>query len=174
MTHDDPHRDDALDDPRDEEEAGGPALVTCGLCGHPNLAFRNHCRRCGATLTGATNLLPGVDLIEWTATDGPDRRDKEMGTGVVLLFLVVCVAVPVAGLVAAQMRSPVAGFALLLVAVMVAGSLLLRRGERPGHEDDAPAPAEPAPQCHACGAEIARCDDICPECGALVAPDFLS
>jgi hypothetical protein len=168
------HDDEPLDDlhAEESEESTGPALVTCAICGHPNLAFRNHCRRCGTTLVGATNLLPGIDRIEWTPTDGPERRDKQMSQRFMLLFLVVCVAVPVGGLVAAQMRSPAAGVALLLVAVMFAGTWLLRsRPEGTSRDEDTGAREEP-PRCHACGEETDACDDICAGCGALVAPDY--
>ena len=52
-------------------EDGEPELIVCPQCAHPNLAFRNHCRKCGGRLVGTANLIPGVDLIEWSPTAPP-------------------------------------------------------------------------------------------------------
>ena len=62
--------DDHEQDPALEHQA---TLITCSQCGHPNLEFRNHCRRCGRQLVGSANLVWYADMMDWTATDGPSR-----------------------------------------------------------------------------------------------------
>jgi len=160
------------DPPPDE----GPALVTCPECVHPNLAFRNHCRRCGARLQNSANLIPGADFLEWTATDGPTRRATRLRSKAVSLVIAACLALPLAAV--ASRAVPWEVVTVILVAGFVAlcyWMLTARDFSGLGDDSETAAPhtdeADSGGSCRACGARVSEVDDICPECGVVVASD---
>ncbi len=162
-------------------------VVTCPHCGHPNLEIRSHCRRCGARLLGSANLVPGVELLEWAATDGASRRHTR---GLPLRMLLLVAAAVFAPLLTARFRfvilahpvpaAAVAGLAVGL-AIIHARSGRKRLEEAAASALDAPEAEDargaddgfpPGPPCPDCGAPTSAIDDICMECGAVVASDL--
>ncbi|MBN2311216.1 MAG: hypothetical protein JXR94_19720 [Candidatus Hydrogenedentes bacterium] len=146
-----------------------PALITCPQCGHPNLEFRNHCRRCGGRLRGSANLIPGADLVEWTATDGRARFGLKRPPGPVLAVLVALFAIVGAALFAPASMRLIAAVALVSAFGLLGYSLLINRDlSRAGVSDEGDGTATPERQCPGCGASICAIDDICPVCGEIV------
>ena len=165
----DPH-EEHLDAFEDEEEALDyeDGLVTCVSCGHPNLAFRNHCRRCGDRLHSTSNLIPGVNLVEWTSTDGPRRQMVRQGMPHVLSWLLGITSLPLLwiGIITG---SPVF---LLLSGILIGMAVLsLSRSRRAAEELKASAPEDAGFPCPHCGGPLAEWDDICPLCGEVVTGD---
>ena len=159
------------------ENEGNDGLIVCGGCAHPNLAFRAHCRRCGASLMGSGNLIPGVELVEWTKTDGPERRGPRRSTSVLgLTVLAACVLLPA---LAVSLRSLVSGWVSVLIivggwAVVFCWLVKESRARRAGPEDEGDgAEAGEGPVCPRCHAVTMACDDVCSVCGEIVAADFL-
>jgi uncharacterized OB-fold protein len=154
--------DDALEDEDFD-------VVACGQCGHPNLAFRNHCRRCGLRLQDSANLVPGADLIEWTSTDGRSRREKSTPLQELLVLVVLLALLPFAAVLE------------WLIAVLLAGVVAVIAWHLWSRGRDAPAESEDTQDidedplfesCPECGSPVQAVDDICAECGAIVADDF--
>lgn len=145
----------------------GQELIVCGACAHPNLPFRNHCRRCGARLTGSANLVPGADLFEWTSTDGAARTHKSTSSRALGGFVIALLAVPFIAAVASWS-------APLAMALVAAAVLPLAWGIGRGIAGTAPPQRNAVPQapetftCSACGGEVAAHDDICPHCGEVL------
>jgi len=149
-----------------------PVLVTCPVCAHVHLEFRNHCRRCGGRLHGSANLIPGVDLVEWTATDGErpggSRRPR---TGVLVMLLVLFALVAV-GLFFPTLRL-VPTLAVLVFLILLGAAVL--RAQRTRQPSIAEEPQEGLEKgvCPNCESDISEIDDLCPHCGAIVAFETL-
>lgn len=145
-----------------------PRLVTCPVCAHPNLEFRNHCRRCGGRLHGSANLIPGVDFVEWTATDGErpfGSRRPRIGVPVTLLILFVLVA---AGMFF-PLRPLMPALAILIILVLLGVSVFRARGTRQASIAEEPPEGIEKGLCPNCESDISEIDDVCPKCGAIVA-----
>lgn len=176
------------DEPDDYEGAPDVEIdvVTCPHCGHPNLEIRSHCRRCGARLLGSANLVPGVELLEWAATDGASRRHPQGLPPRMLLLVAAAVFVP---LLIARFRFAI--YAHPVPAAAVAGlavglAIIYGRSRRKcldvaASASDAPEAEAargadegfaPGPPCPDCGAPTSAIDDVCVECGAVVASDL--
>jgi len=160
-------------------------VVTCPHCGHPNLEIRSHCRRCGARLLGSANLVPGVELLEWAATDGASRRATQGLPPRMLLLVAAAVFVP---LLIERFRFAVYAhpFPAAAIAGLAVGLALIYGWSRRKRLDEAAAPESDLPEdapdaddgfpagppCPECGAPTSAIDDICVECGAVVASDL--
>lgn len=174
-------------DPDDREDRPDLEIdvVTCAQCGHPNLEVRSHCRRCGVRLLGSANLVPGVELLEWAPTDGANRRHARGLPPRMLAFVIGVLLLPVVLLRFREVIHQHPFASALAAAFVVVGLVLLawsrRRLPEPGGSDaeDETPPAthatgnfplgEPCPEC---GARTFAIDDVCVECGAVVASDF--
>lgn len=172
-----------------DEYEGAPDVeidvVTCPHCGHPNLEIRSHCRRCGARLLGSANLVPGVELLEWAATDGASRRHTQGLPPRMLLLVAAAVFVPllIARFRFAILAHPVPAAAIAGLAVGLA--IIYGRSRRRSLDEAAASASDgsedargaddgfpPGPPCPDCGAPTSAIDDICVECGAVVASDL--
>lgn len=161
-----PKEDDGLDIPAAPEE-DALDVILCPQCGHPNLEFRNHCRRCGGPLSGSANLIPGAHFFEWTATDAarraaPENAKRRLGEVTILIFAFAAVSLALpryAGYVMAA-----AAVLLLLLAVHA-----VTRRSVPGEAAGPEPHQEQAGHCPECGGILYDVDDLCRECGALVA-----
>ncbi len=166
---------DEIHDNPIETESDELVIVMCCRCGHPNLEFRNHCRRCGAPLRGSSNLIPGVELFEWTATDGPHRQYRPAASGWPLLMLIAACFAILSFLLAGM---PNAAF-LAVPCVLVVGIIYWVHRRKNNLEDsdemenaEEPVSPDTGDCCAACGAAIESIDDICAACGAVVASDI--
>ncbi len=145
-----------------------PTLITCSVCAHPNLEFRNHCRRCGGRLGGSANLIPGADFVEWTATDGErpfGSRRPRVGVLAALLVLLTLVATAMFF----PTRPLVPALAILIILVLLGVAVL--RAQRTRYDLTAEEPSEDLAKgiCPNCESDILEIDDVCSECGAIVA-----
>lgn len=199
-SHDD-HLDDAGADEfldggeEDEDESFDAAVIICPECGHANLEFRTRCRRCRGTMASPSNLTLGGHLLDHTtgAHEGRPAHGELSGADVnsrvlsVLLFVLFLFAFPI--IIQGLDLSPAA--ATMVLFLFLAGLWKLQTaverrkrhkgnpetGQRPmpGVEEEAEgeeAPPEPPKRCPTCDTAVLYIDDICPECGEIVAPDL--
>ena len=152
-----------------DETPDGPALVICAQCGHPNLEYRFHCRRCQGKLHGASNMLPVVEQMDWAPSDGrmpyagpgPQVRLVKVLGLFVLVLLAAC---------SIMLDTPLARAGALFFIVVLASLIL-----RPAKPTNSAAPdtenREEGATCPGCSAPLAPYDDVCPGCGELVGLD---
>lgn len=154
------------------DAAGEPGLLVCAMCGHPNLDFRSHCRRCRESLHGG-NLIPGASLIEWSPTDAPGGEScgRPRTRSLAMLFLLVVFGLSLvmlathAGAMAAAVAG-VVGFLVLMSVLRSQHAASDAEAEVEGAHDDS------ARRCPECSGTVAAIDDICPACGAIIAEDW--
>ena len=170
------------------------AVITCPECGHANLEFRTRCRRCRGTLASPSNLTLGGHLLDRMGgfESGESAQGELSGADVnsrtlsVLLFVLFLFAFPI--IIQGLNLSPAASIVVLFLflgGLWKLQSAVERRKRRqgdpetgqramPGDEGgpEPDTPAEPARRCPSCETGIMYIDDICPECGEIVAPDL--
>ena len=170
------------------------AVITCPECGHANLEFRTRCRRCRGTLASPSNLTLGGHLLDRMggSAGGESAHGELSGAEVnsrtlsVLLFVMFLFVFPI--IIHAFNLTPAA--AVIVLFLFLGGlwkiqSAVERRqrqkgdpetGQRPmpGEEGDPKpdTPPEPARRCPSCDTAVLYIDDICPECGEIIAPDL--
>lgn len=157
--------DSASDEPDDS-----PEIIVCPQCGHPNAAFRTHCRRCGGRVQGPVNLIPGVEFVEWAPTDKPAPAGpaRQSSSG---LFAIAAIVMAGGAVLGWLCNAPGAGSILVALGItLMLLALVPRRDLVPG---GAGTEAEPVPShtdetCPECGGVLSDVDDICPHCGAFV------
>lgn len=188
--------DEFLDgDEEHEDESFDAAVVICPECGHANLEFRTRCRRCRGTMASPSNLTLGGHLLDpmGGSTGGESAHGELSGAEVnsrvlsVLLFVMFLFAFPI--IIHGLNLSPAA--ATMVLFLFLGGLWKLQTaverrkrqkgdpetGQRPmpgGEEEEAEGEAspEPAKRCPSCDTAVLYIDDICPECGEIVAPDL--
>ncbi len=188
--------EDEFLDGEDGEEDFDAAIVVCPECGHANLEFRTRCRRCRGTLASPSNLTLGGHLLDrMSGSAGGESVHGELsGADVnsrvlsVLLFVMFLFVFPIIihGFDLTPAASVIVLF-LFLGGLWKFQSAVERRkrqkgdpetGQRsmPGEEGDGgegmEAEPKPAKRCPSCDAAVLYIDDICPECGEIVAPDL--
>ncbi len=186
-----PEDEEALLGDEDAEEVDEPAILTCPMCGHPNMEFRNHCGQCRQPL-GQSNVLPWTRAVDFTATDNPhgsahtQTPPRVLSLFVVMLLMFALPIIAVIGEVSQGM--------LLIFVVAILGTMYwlgerkmarerARQSEeedrfRPeGEEEEEAAEDEAAEekwadkQCGECGMGLRDIDDLCPNCGRVTAFD---
>ena len=186
--------DEAFHDDDDGDGGFDAAVVICPECGHANLEFRTRCRRCRGTLASPSNLTLGGHLLDRMggSTGGESAHGELSGAEVnsrtlsVLLFVMFLFVFPI--IIQAFNLTPAASVAVLFLflgGLWKIQSAVERRKRRqgdpetgqramPGEEGDPQpdTPPEPARRCPSCDAGVMYIDDICPECGEIVAPDL--
>jgi hypothetical protein len=157
-------RDPVEDDWTADDE---PELIVCPQCAHPNLAFRTHCRRCSGRLTGATNLIPGAELIEWSPTDGSRSPSVAIAPLRVLMMMAALFGLMFTAY-AIQVRSVPGifiGVTPLIAAALIEARIRAMQSAEPEAEVEA---TEPSLQCPECGEGVEPFDDVCLACGAIL------
>ena len=178
----DPNDYDASYEDEENEGIEDTGIVSCPRCAHMNLEFRGHCRRCGATLSASSGVMPFLELVEWSPTDGPEQRERTRPRIRFLLVMALAVLAPLllAGLVIIAATSGVAtaviAFVPPLILIGVMGLALRQARQIPPEEEADENGSEHSGGavwlCPECGESVRSYDDICPACGAIVAEDL--
>ena len=169
--------DNADDTSYTDETEGEMDHIACPRCAHINLAFRSHCRRCGAGLQASSGVMPFLELVEWSPTDGPEQRERARPRLTFLLAIAVALLAPLIliGIVGLLSSS---GLSMALVTFLPAAiligviSLALSRRGPPSEQPEEEEAVSQERLCPSCGEIVLPCDDVCAACGAVVAADL--